>query len=307
MDALEIVGLGKRFGKLKAVDQLCLNVPEGSVYGFLGPNGAGKTTTIKMITGLSDITEGCVKICGKEVTFGSSIGRENIGYLPDVPNYYSWMKPTEFLSFCGELYRIEKKLLKSRIEELLNLVGLSDANRKIGGFSRGMKQRLGIAQALINNPSLVLLDEPASALDPIGRKDVMDIISKLAGKTTVFFSTHILADVERVCDRIAIIHKGKLVTNNTMEELRKNYSLKELQIELLKANTTVSFTEKLKNLPWVTEIKESHDHIVRIAVKDMDEAAVRIPEVLSELHAGLTSMKVVEPTLEEIFMEVVGQ
>ena len=307
MFSLEISNLNKNFGKFKAVDQLCLKVPEGSVYGFLGPNGAGKTTTIKMITGLSEPSGGSIKICGKEVAFGSSSGREGIGYLPDVPNFYPWMKPAEFLTFCGELYRVDRKVLKNRVEELLDLVGLKDANRKIGGFSRGMKQRLGIAQALINTPSLILLDEPASALDPIGRKDVMDIISKLAGKTTVFFSTHILADVERVCDRIAIIHKGKLIIENTMESLRKDYSMQELEIELAKAGDAAPFADKLKFQPWVNEVKCIDGNIVRVAVKDLSQAGIGIPAILAGMNAGLSGMKSLEPTLEDIFMEVVSQ
>ena len=307
MFSLEISNLCKNFGKFKAVDQLCLKVTEGSVYGFLGPNGAGKTTTIKMITGLSEPSGGSIKICGKEVAFGSSSGRENIGYLPDVPNFYSWMKPVEFLTFCGDLYRIDKKVLKTRIEELLDLVGLSDANRKVGGFSRGMKQRLGIAQALINEPALILMDEPASALDPIGRKDVMDIISKLAGKTTVFFSTHILADVERVCDRIAIIHKGKLIIEDTIESLRRDYSIKELEIELIKVEDAARFADKLKIQPWVGEIKSIDGNIVRVAVKDLLQAGTGIPAILAGMNAGLIGLKSLEPTLEDIFMEVVSQ
>ena len=205
MHALELNALCRRYGDLYAVNQLDLSVPAGSIYGFLGPNGAGKTTTLRMITGLLRPTSGEIRINGLPVSFGLATGRERIGYLPDVPTFYPWMTPQEYLRFSGSLYGIPHRDLERRIAESLDLVGLQKAKRRIGGYSRGMKQRLGIAQALLHTPSLVLLDEPASALDPIGRKDVMDIIRNLAGTTTVFFSTHILSDIERVCD-LSLIH-----------------------------------------------------------------------------------------------------
>lgn len=305
MNALEIKGLTKKFGSFVAVDNLELNVPEGCVYGFLGPNGAGKTTTLKMITGLSDPTSGSIVIGGKEVHFGSTSGRERIGYLPDVPNFYGTMRPHEFLNFCGQLYGIEHKTLKARIEELLELVGLKGVKRKVGGFSRGMKQRLGIAQALINEPKLILLDEPASALDPIGRKDVMDIISKLAGKTTVFFSTHILADIERVCDRIAILNNGKLVKEDSMEALRKEFTFNDLEVEFARPDEAQAFSLSIKKQHWLKSVKHLDSTTVILSVNNLDHARSSVPAVIAEQKATLVSFKSREPSLEDIFLEVV--
>ena len=209
--AIETIGLVKSFGLFKAVDGLQLAVRKGEVFGFLGPNGAGKTTTLRMLAGLSKPDSGEIRLLGQPVSFGSMKGRERIGYLPDVPECYGYMRPVEFLSFCGALFGLDARTQKKRSLELLELVGLEHVNKRIGGFSRGMKQRIGIAQALINEPDIVFMDEPASALDPMGRYDVMEILTKLKGNTTVFFSTHIITDIERVCDTIAIIDKGGIL------------------------------------------------------------------------------------------------
>jgi len=307
MYAVETENLSKLFGSFKAVDDLNLRVPGGSIYGFLGPNGAGKTTTIKMLTGLSKPSSGIIKICGKEVKFGSLKNRLDIGYLPDVPAFYNWMTPAEFLEFCGELFSIEDMILKDRVEYLLDLVGLNGVKKKIGGFSRGMKQRLGIAQALINNPKVIFLDEPTSALDPIGRKDVMDIIAKLAGKVTVFFSTHILADIERVCDRVVILNKGRVQIEDTMENLRKENSRQGVSVELEADSLCDNFVSVLKQQKWVEDVSngENIDEI-RIYVTDIKEAQLNIPRLLSEREIALKRFSTIEPSLEDIFLKVVN-
>jgi len=307
MYAIETNGLTKIFSGYKAVAELSLKVPVGSIYGFLGPNGAGKTTTIKMLTGLSKSTSGEIKICSKDVKFGSLKNRSDIGYLPDVPSFYDWMRPMEFLMFSGELFDIEKKILKARAENLMDLVGLSDVKKKIGGFSRGMKQRLGIAQALINEPKVVFLDEPTSALDPIGRKDVMDIIAKLSGKVTVFFSTHILADVERVCDTIVILDKGKLIIEDSINDLRHKYTGRSISIKLDEENGNKGvFESKLKQQEWVAKINSNENGDLIITVKDMKKAQLIIPGIIHEKGVHLREFAVLEPTLEDIFMKVVN-
>ncbi len=200
MAAIVTDALVKEYGKVKAVDGLNLAVTEGAIFGFLGPNGAGKTTTIRMLTGMARPTSGSAKVAGVNLGSDGQV-RARIGYLPEEPAFYTWMSPLEFLDHVGRLFGIGSSDRKVRSKELLAQVGLSEvAKRRIGGFSRGMRQRMGLAQALINRPEVLFLDEPVSALDPGGRKEVLDMIQGLRGQCTVFMSTHILADVERVCD-----------------------------------------------------------------------------------------------------------
>lgn len=303
--AIETFNLGKSFKNFKAVDGLSLNVPEGSIYGFLGPNGAGKTTTIKMLTGLSKPTQGDIRICGREVNFGSLKNRKDIGFLPDVPNFYDWMTPAEFLTFTGELFSIDHKVLRERIDSLLDLVGLSGVKKKIGGFSRGMKQRLGIAQSLINQPKVVFMDEPTSALDPIGRKEVMDIMVKLSGKITVFFSSHILSDIERVCDRVVILDNGRMVLEDSIEQLRHKYAKRIIAVETDAGEKKLGLMEAVRVRKWVEKLQNMENGEFRIYVSDMMKAQHEIPEIISQTGTALKKFTVIEPTLEDIFMKVV--
>lgn len=303
--AIRTENLCKSFKGTKAVDGLNLNVPEGSIYGFLGPNGAGKTTTIKMLVGLSRPTRGNISINGREVKFGSTGNRQDIGFLPDVPNFYDWMTPAEFLKFSGELFSIEKKELKNRIESLMALVGLEGIRKKIGGFSRGMKQRLGIAQALINQPRIVFMDEPVSALDPVGRKEIMDILLKLSGKVTVFFSSHILSDVERICDRVVILDKGKMVLEDSMEALRNKFSKRIIAVETEKGEPKLRLLGELAKTDWAENIRNLDNGELQLHVADIGRAQHEIPAVFAAAGAPLMRMNVLEPTLEDIFMKVV--
>jgi len=231
MNSLEIRGLTKTFGTKKALQSVTFNVPENSIFGFIGANGAGKTTTMKMILGLLSPDEGEVFVCGERVNFGETKTNRLIGYLPDVPNFYGYMNPPEYLRLCGEISGLDANTIKKRSEKLLELVGLPGENRKIRGFSRGMKQRLGMAQALISEPKVLICDEPTSALDPLGRKEILDILQELRGKTTVVFSTHILSDVERICDSIAFIHAGKIVLESTIADLKVKSAAQKITLE----------------------------------------------------------------------------
>jgi len=230
MDILQIKNLSKTFGTHKVLDDISFSVPEGSVFGFIGVNGAGKTTTMKIVLGLLEADHGEVYVCGEKVVFGSAKSNRLIGYLPDVPEYYNYMRPKEYLKLCGEITGMDAARIKSRSKELLELVGLAKVNKKIGSFSRGMKQRLGAAQALLNEPKLLICDEPTSALDPLGRKEILDILLEIKGKTTVIFSTHILSDVERICDSAAVLHRGKLVLCGGLQELRARHGASDKTI-----------------------------------------------------------------------------
>jgi ABC-2 type transport system ATP-binding protein len=303
--AVTTSNLVKQFKEIRAVDGISLNVPEGSIYGFLGPNGAGKTTTLKMLIGMTEPTSGSIEIFGEPVELGSLLKRSDIGFLPDVPGFYDWMTPEEFLKFCGKLYHIEQNLLNTRIQEILDLVGLKKSRkRKIGTFSRGMKQRMGIAQALINDPKIIFLDEPVSALDPLGRKEVMDIIAKLAGKVTVFFSTHILADVERVCDRVVIIHQGKVVLEDTIDNIKSQATHRQIEIEIEQGELSV-LADQLMNEEWLDEA-QLNGNTCLFTVHDLDKARIQILKLIVEYGITLKRMVVVEPTLEDVFIKVVN-
>ncbi|MBD5106159.1 MAG: ABC transporter ATP-binding protein, partial [Lachnospiraceae bacterium] len=231
MDILNIFDITKSFGTNKVIDHLSFSIPEHSVFGFIGQNGAGKTTTMKMILGLLKADSGEILVNGEKVTFGQNRTNQYIGYLPDVPEFYGFMTPAEYLAMCGRVTGMEKEKIRKKSSELLELVGLENVNKRIHSFSRGMKQRLGIAQALINSPKLLICDEPTSALDPIGRKEILDILSSVRQETTVLFSTHILSDVERICDRIALLDDGKIALEGTIEEIKDIRKGSQLEIE----------------------------------------------------------------------------
>lgn len=298
--------LVKDFKGFKAVNNLNLSVPEGAIYGFLGPNGAGKTTTLKMLTGMTQPTSGEIEIFGKSVSFGNNLGRDDIGFLPDVPGFYEWMTAKEFLLFAGSLFKIEKTTLEERSKTLLKTVGLSkSANKKVGTFSRGMKQRLGIAQALINEPKIILLDEPVSALDPVGRKEVMDIIMKLAGKVTVFFSTHILADVERVCDRVVIIKDGKAMLEDSIENIKSMNVSRDIEIETDNGGLD-TLNKKIAKAEWL-ENATLESKRLNIRVSDLNSARLDINKLIYDNKILVKKLNVQEPTLEDIYIKVVNR
>lgn len=214
---LQLTQVTKRFGAKQVLTGLDLMVPTGALYGFVGVNGAGKTTTMKLILGLDAPTAGTITIDSHPVRFGAAAATLGVGYLPDVPQFYPELSAREYLQVGGELTHTRD--LQTRIGELLRLVELPDTRRRIQGFSRGMKQRLGIASALLNRPRLLIADEPTSALDPAGRREFLDLLASLRGQCTVVMSTHILSDVERVCDYVGILHQGRLAASGPLAEL----------------------------------------------------------------------------------------
>lgn len=301
MEALKIENLHKSFGKNTIINGLSMSIPENTIFGFLGKNGAGKTTTMKMILGFLKKDEGSIEVFGEEVSFGQSKTNRFIGYLPDVPEFYGYMTAKEYLNLCGAITGLSKNEIKNKSVELLELVGLRDVNKRISGYSRGMKQRLGIAQALLNSPKLLICDEPTSALDPLGRKEILDIILKIKDFTTVIFSTHILSDVEAICDHVVVLNKGKNVLEGSIDELKNIKRKNTIKIRFKSDKELKAFKslDKFSNL--VTNEKgdtlyltDEENHL-----KDID-----ILYELYKLNIFPLEIKIEEPTLENIFMEV---
>ena len=306
--AITCEGLTRRFKRVVALDGLDLQVDEGAIFGFLGPNGAGKTTTLRLLAGLTNPTEGRVWISGQPVSAGSLDLRSSIGYLPEAPAFYGWMTGREFLRYTAELYGMPIREARERGDSLLLQVGLGEAaDRRIRGYSRGMQQRLGIAQAMMNRPRVLLLDEPASALDPVGRRDMLELIAALKGQTTVFLSTHILGDVERVCDRVAIIDKGRMVAQGNIEELRAQRQANRFVIEAEEDLTPVA--EALGAVPWIASAGIAHrqgHQVLEVDARDLDEAKRALPRLLLEHGVTLLGYRLASVSLEDIFVELVG-
>jgi ABC-2 type transport system ATP-binding protein len=305
--SVSVDNLTKTYPAHTAVDHLTMSVPEGSVFGFLGPNGAGKTTTVRMVLGFARPTSGSVAVLGHDAGSSSDSDlaqlRRRIGFLPDVPGFYPWMSARDVLRFAGSLVGVKGTSLAKRTESLLELAGLSDVRQRVGGYSRGMKQRLGIAQALIGAPDLLVLDEPTSALDPIGRKAVLDMVAALRGRTTVFFSTHILSDVERVCDEVAILDEGRLITQGSVEELKARYGGSSRYALDVTADAGQLRTI-LGNEPWVGRMVDTASG-VELTVNDLELARRRVPAIVTGLEVGLVRFEPIETSLEDVFVSLV--
>lgn len=282
--------------RVTAVDQLSLDVRRGEVFGFLGPNGAGKTTTIKILMGLIYPTSGQARIFGHAV--GDPAAKAKLGFLPESPYFYDYLTSREFLNFYGHLFGLWGGSLDKRVDELLELVGMSHAkDLQLRKFSKGMLQRVGIAQALINDPELVVLDEPMSGLDPIGRKEVRDLIFRLkeSGKT-VMFSSHILHDAELLCDRVAMIMKGRLVACGQVSELIQQGTTHE--VEMVVDRLSPEGLEHLRVL--ATKVMVSGERVIAVLSnqRQVDEAL----EVIRAAHAKLVSLTPHKASLEDLFI-----
>ena len=299
MDILELIGVTKRFGSKEVLRGVSLTVPERCVFGFVGRNGAGKTTAMKCVLGLLKPDGGEIEVCGERVRYGGTRTNRFVGYLPDVPEFYGYMTAPEYLTLCGRVTGMPSAAIRERTAELLGLVGLKDERHRIGGYSRGMKQRLGIAQALINRPRLLICDEPTSALDPVGRREILDILAAAKEQTSVLFSTHILTDVERICDHVAFLEGGRIAIEGTIDEIKG-----------LRADTAVEILpEKTADLARLREAFP--DTAVQdgklIAANASDETARALLRFLVEQEIPVLRFERQEPTLEDLFMEVVGQ
>ena len=305
MDVLALKNIQKHFGSLEVIKDLSFSVPEHTVFGFIGKNGAGKTTTMKMILGFLEPSAGEIYVCGEKVAYGNTRTNRSIGYLPDVPEFYGYMSPKEYLRLCGEITGLTKEQITSRSAELLRLVGLDNANRRIRGFSRGMKQRLGIAQALLNEPKLLICDEPTSALDPIGRKEILDILSVARERTTIVFSTHILSDVERVCDSIGVLNEGRLVLQGTVQEIKNERRKDAIRIEVDSEKAARLLSDKIASLPFVLEAA-TEENSIEVQLTKAEKYGKELLALIVGEDIAVLRYEILEPSLEHVFLEVVG-
>jgi len=309
MTAIRIEGLTRNFGPVRALDGLDLSVEPGAIFGFLGPNGSGKTTTIRILTGLARPGGGRATVAGTDVTAPGRPAARLIGHLPEEPAFYPWMTPREFVDHVARLFGMAAAGRSGRVAEVLGQVGLGPvADRRIGGFSRGMRQRLGLAQALVNRPQVLFLDEPVSALDPAGRKEVLELIERLRGQCTVFMSTHILADVERVCDTIAIVARGRLLTQAPRETLLHRYAVPafELETDPGAAPALAQWAESVRALAWIGSVAVE-GAAARIVVHDVEVAKRELLPAALAAGLTLTRYQLVRPSLEDVFLRLVGE
>jgi ABC-2 type transport system ATP-binding protein len=298
MDILQLKHVQKRFGDREVLRDLSFSVPEHTLFGFVGQNGAGKTTTMKLILGLLKRDSGEITVNGETVRYGQTDTNRFVGYLPDVPEFYPYMTPAEYLRFCGEISGMPAREIKPRAAELLSLVGLAQENRRIKGFSRGMKQRLGIAQALFNRPKLLICDEPTSALDPIGRKEILDILVDAKRQTTVVFSTHILSDVEHICDEIAFLHHGGIVLQGTLDEVKRRHKEAGFEVELENLSDAQTLAAAF---PGAKPMRHAQ------LLFEQGEALEDVLRLLVERHIPVRRVEKREPSLESVFLEVTGK
>ena len=292
----------KKYNEFKAVDNLSLEVKEGEIYGFLGPNGAGKTTTILMLLGILKPTQGEVYLFGQNITKDFLSIKKKMGVVSEKQYLYKEMTAGEYLNFFADLYGVKNR--KKKIDQLLEAVNLLDVrNRKLGAFSRGMQQKLGFARALLHDPQLLLLDEPVSGLDPTGIKQIRDLIEQENKKgRTIFISSHLLSEVERLCGKVGIINKGRLLAEDTMDNLRKRLTdVVELEIELTGAKKEIIDT--LAAFDFIKGLKRE-ENLLTIKVKADKDYRAQISEAISQQGGVVLGIKKKEMSLEEAFITI---
>lgn len=299
MEMLAITNLKKRFGDKEVLRGLNLHVPANSIFGFIGRNGAGKTTTMKTVLGLLKPDDGEIFVSGERVVYGQTESNRYVGYLPDVPEFYPYMTASEYLNFCGEICGMKRADAGARSAELLELVGLREEKHRIKGFSRGMKQRLGIALALLNRPRLLICDEPTSALDPLGRKEILDILSAVREQTTVLFSTHILSDVERICTDVAFLNEGNIVMQGKVADIRNKYASEDFVIEPENEAAAVKLLDTFGTL---------HQNDSGTLTFSGEKSSIyEILRYIADNRIGIQRVERLEPSLESLFLEVIGK
>ncbi len=298
--AVEIEGLRKVYQQIIAVDDISLVTYRGEAFGFLGPNGAGKSTVVKILTGLVAPTRGTVRVLGQPVSHTES--RRNVGYLPELPSFHRWLTARDFLEFHGRLYGLRGGMLARRCEEVLAMVGLAGRERqKLGTFSKGMLQRIGLAQAIINRPALVILDELVSGLDPVGQRDMRELLRELKAEgTSIFLNSHLLADVEAICDRVAIINQGRILKVGAPAELFDKKKMFEVRVD----HVSEALLQRLNSAGLALEREESDPRCLLIEVQ-RDEQAADIADIVHACRARLYALAPRRLSLEQVFFQTI--
>ncbi len=297
--SIEVKNLSKFYGEQAAVNDISFTINKGEIVGFLGPNGAGKSTTMKILTGFIPATSGEVKICGMEVDVDSLETRKKIGYLPENNPLYLDMYVREYLEFVGKIYKVPN--LKARIDEMIQQVGLEvEQNKKIGMLSKGYRQRVGLAQAIIHDPEVLILDEPTTGLDPNQLVEIRELIKRIGKSKTVMLSTHIMQEVEAICDRVIIIKSGKIVANSTAAELQYEENKQVVYVEFegelsknaLKKEAGITTVESVGTNAWLVESDNAVDLRKLIA------------QFAQKNNLLVLTLRKEEKTLEEVFKEL---
>ena len=303
--AVETINLLKKFGRLTAVNNLNLQVRSNTIHGFLGPNGAGKTTTIKILLGLLRPNGGTVKIFEEEVKGDRPEIRRRIGYMPELPKFPKHLKGWELLDLYGRMYGMKEEERKEQVPKLLSMVGLMGRERdSIGKYSKGMQQRIGIAQALLNNPELIILDEPSLGLDPVGMVEVRELIKGIAKEgRTIFLSSHLLFEVEQVCSHVTIIHHGASLVSDTLQNVSNRLSgPTTLQVEVAKLSDAV--VEAVRKLPFVSNLTQD-GNMLTIELRTRDDVRPEVSQEITESGGIIVSMSLKGQSLEEVFMQLI--
>ena len=305
--AVETQGLTKRYGSLTAVNKLDLKVAEGTIHGFLGPNGAGKSTTIKILVGLLRPDEGTVNVLGHEIRADDADSRLRIGYMPELPKFPKHLKGAELLDIYGRMYGLETQQRKEQIPKLIDLVGLKGRETDlIGKYSKGMQQRIGIAQALLGNPRLVILDEPSLGLDPVGMVEVRELVKDIAKEgMTVLMSSHLLFEVEQVCTNVTIINHGVSLVSDSLQNVSNMVSGPMMLVVEL-AQPADAVLAAVKELPFVTGISQNNN-VLDISLKTHDDMRPQISKAITNAGGVIISMNIKGSNLEDVFMQLISK
>ncbi|MBU3144296.1 ABC transporter ATP-binding protein [Clostridium sp. CF012] len=303
---LKVVNINKKYGKFEVLKDISFEIKKGTIYGFLGPNGAGKSTIMNILSGLIDFNGGEIYLDGEDFKKNKRRLLKKVGYLPQNPVFYNYMNANEYLHFIGEISDMTEKNIRIRTIEILDIVKLSSAaKKKIGQYSGGMKQRLGIAVALFNKPEIVFLDEPTAALDPEGRMEILEFIKALKSEgTTVFMSTHILSDIERICDQVSILDKGQILISDNLENLKSKYIQPIFDIEFEKR--CVNLDKILLDLKWVKSVS-IEENKASIYVNNLYIAKSELLKALVQGENTILSYKLRKSNLEDIFIRLVNE
>ncbi|MGD6933927.1 MAG: ATP-binding cassette domain-containing protein [Candidatus Bathyarchaeia archaeon] len=305
--AIETDNLTKNYGSLTAVNKLNLRVQKNSIHGFLGPNGAGKTTTIKILMGLLKPSEGSAKVLGREVHVDEAEARLRIGYMPELPKFPKHLKGTELLDVYGRMYGMTSQQRAEQIPRLINLVGLKGREKDyIGKYSKGMQQRIGIAQALLNYPELVILDEPSIGLDPVGMVEVRELVKEISKEgMTVFLSSHLLFEVEQICDHVTIINKGAMLASDSLQTV-SNMLAGPAMIHFEVANLTNGVVSAVKGLPFVSEVYNEGSSL-SVQVTSHEDVRAKVSKEVTGAGGVIVEMTQKKSTLEDVFIQLIGK